>query len=144
MIPPVLRERLDSIARRWIELGWQQGDADAVLTLYAPGFIDLGNPSGRPGTAEENVAGIRELYTAFPDFDTTIEDLIIDETVGSIAIRWSAIGTHRGPFLGAAPTGQRITFAGIETLRVRDGLIVERAGEWDAHSLLRQLGLIPR
>jgi len=49
---------------------------------------------------------------------------------------------HRGLFFGAEPTGRQIMFAGIETLRVRDGLIIERAGEWDGISLLRQLGVI--
>ena len=76
------RDALARIARRWVELGWQRGDADGVLALYAPDFVDLGNPSGRPGTAAENVAGIRDLYAAFPDFDTTIADLIIDEAAG--------------------------------------------------------------
>lgn len=136
------REELVAIARHWIELGWRQGDAAGVLALYAPDFVDLGNPSGRPGTATENVAGIRDLYAAFPDFTTTIDDLIIDEVAGAVAIRWSATGTQRGRFFGAASPGRRIAFAGIETLRVRDGLIVERAGEWDAISILRQLGVL--
>lgn len=140
--PSAGREELARIARRWVELGWQQGDAAGVLALYAPEFVDLGNPSGLPGTAAENVAGIRELYVAFPDFDTTIADLIIDEMAGAVAIRWSATGTQRGPFFGAAPTGRQITFAGIETLRVRGGLIIERAGEWDAASILKQLGVL--
>jgi len=30
-----------------------------------------------------------------------------------------------------------------ETLQTCDGLIVARAGEWDAYSLLRQLGALP-
>ncbi len=53
---------------------------------------------------------------------------------------WTAIGTHTGPYLGAAPTGRRIVFKGIEIVRVRDGLITERWGEWDGLDLLAQLG----
>lgn len=142
-LSPTPREALVLIARRWVELGWQEGDAEGVLALYAPDFVDLGNPRGRPGTAAENVAGIRELYAAFPDFSTTIAELIVDEIAGSVAIRWSATGTHRGTYFGAEPTGRQITFVGIETLRVHEGLIIERAGEWDGTSLLRQLGVIP-
>jgi steroid delta-isomerase-like uncharacterized protein len=136
------RETLEAIARRWIVEGWQRGDADAILAMYAPGFVDLGNPSGQPGTREENVAGIRGLYDAFPDFHTTIEELVVDEVATSVAIRWSAVGTHLGPFFGVAPTGERITFRGIEILHIRDGLIVQRSGEWDAHDLLRQFGVL--
>ncbi len=136
------RAALALIARRWVELGWQKGHAEGVLVPYAPDFGDLGNPSGRLGTAAENVARIRELYAAFPDFTTTIADLIVDEFAGAVAICWSATGTHRGAFFGTEATGRQITFAGIETLRVRDGLIIERAGEWDTSNLLRQLGVL--
>jgi predicted ester cyclase len=41
--------------------------------------------------------------------------------------------------MGAAPTGRRITFAGIEIIRVENERIVERWGEWDGIDLLRQL-----
>jgi len=136
------RAALIALAERWIVAGWQRGDAEATLRLYAPDFVDLGHPSGRPGTGAENVAGIRALYAAFPDFDTTITELIVDTESGAVAIRWTAIGTHRAPFFGVAATGRQIMFAGIETLRIRDGLIVARAGEWDAYGLLRQLGAL--
>ncbi len=59
-----------ALAGCWIVEGWQRGDAEAVLHLYALDFVDLGHPSGRPGTGAENVAEIRALSAAFPDFDT--------------------------------------------------------------------------
>ncbi|MBK7772473.1 MAG: ester cyclase [bacterium] len=51
---------------------------------------------------------------------------------GTIAVRWTAVGTHRGAYLGAEPTGKRITFKGIEVIRV-PGRADHRAvgGEWD-------------
>jgi steroid delta-isomerase-like uncharacterized protein len=136
------RETLERVARRWIVEGWQRGDADAVLAMYALDFVDLGAPNGRPSTRDENVAGIRSLYTAFPDFHATIDELVIDESAASVTIRWSAVGTHRGPFFGVAPTGREIIFRGIEILLIRDGWIVQRSGEWDAYGLLRQLGVV--
>jgi len=69
--------------------------------------------------------------------------LIVNIETGAVAIRWTVTGTHRTPFLGIAAIGRRIAFAGIEPLRIRDGLIVERSGEWAAYSLLRQLGALP-
>ncbi len=136
----VTREALTAIARRWIELGWRKGDAEAVRALYARDFVDLSRPDGRIGTRDDNVAGIVELYAAFPDFTAEIEDLIIDAETGSVAIRWSASGTHLGAFMETAPSGRRIMFRGIETLRVRGELIIERAGEWDGIDILRQIG----
>jgi steroid delta-isomerase-like uncharacterized protein len=140
--PAHTAEQLAALARRWIEVGWQRGDTEATRALYAPGFVDLGAPDGRAATAEGNIAGIAELYVAFPDFYATVEDLIVDAPAGKVAVRWSATGTHRGPFMGVAPTGRRITFRGIETLRIEDGLIAERAGEWDGIAILQQLGAL--
>ncbi len=36
--------------------------------------------------------------------------------------------------------GRTVRFKGIEIIRIRDGLIVERWGEWDGIDLLEQLG----
>ena len=122
-------EQLAAIARRWMEEGWRRGDAQAVYAMYAPRFVDLGAAEGRAATREGNVEGIVALYRAFPDFYATVDDLIVDAAAGKVAVRWSATGTHRGAFMGVAATGRRVVFRGIETLRVEDGLIVERAGE---------------
>ncbi len=133
------RKELEAIAERWIDEGWRKGDADAVLKMYAPAFVDLSSPYGERGTREQNVQGIRALYAAFPDFHTEIDDLIVDVDAGKVAVRWSSTGTHQGDFFGYASTGRQIVFHGIESLRIVDGLIVERAGEWDGIEILRQI-----
>jgi steroid delta-isomerase-like uncharacterized protein len=139
----VTRVELEALTQRWIEEGWRKGDAEAVLALYAPDFVDFSNPyaapGGRPGTGAQNVAGIRALYEAFPDFYTEIDDLVIDVEAGKVAVRWTATGTHRGDFLGVAPSGRQVVFHGIETLRIADGMITERAGEWDGIAILNQI-----
>jgi predicted ester cyclase len=56
-----------------------------------------------------------------------------------LAIRWSATGTHRGSFFGVAPTGRRVTFHGIEIVRIADGRIAERWGEWNGEEIREQL-----
>ena len=84
---------------------------------------------------------LTEFFAAFPDFHTDIEDLVVDESCGTVAVRWSARATQRGPYLGVPPTGQAVEFAGIEILRIAEGRIVERWGEWDGMGLLAQLDL---
>ena len=133
-------EQLADTARRWVEGGWQNGDAEAVYAMYAPEFVDLGAAEGRAATREGNIEGIRWLYRAFPDFFATVDDLIVDAEARKVVVRWSATGTHRGEFMGIAATGKRVEFRGIEALRVEGGLIVERAGEWDGIGILEQLG----
>jgi steroid delta-isomerase-like uncharacterized protein len=132
---------LATLARRWLEQGWQSGDPAVVDALHAPDFVDH-DPGGRTPDNAGFKLGIAALYAAFPDLQARVEDLVVDEGRATVAVRWSASGTHTGPYLGAAPTGRRVAFKGIEILRVRDGRIAERWGEWDGIELLGQLGRI--
>jgi steroid delta-isomerase-like uncharacterized protein len=130
-----------TIARRWMIEVWQRGNVAAVDDLHAPDFVDS-SPAGRAADREGYKAGVAELYAAFPDFCAAVDDLIVDAAAGRVAIRWTASGTHQGAFLGAPPTGRRITFRGIDILRIEGGQIVERWGEWDGIDLLHQLGML--
>jgi steroid delta-isomerase-like uncharacterized protein len=130
---------LRAIAHRWIEEGWRRGNAAVVDELHAPGFVDH-DSAGRPSDNEGFKQGIVRLYTAFPDLEARVDDLVVDAEAGAVAVRWSAAGTHRGTYLGAEPTGKMIHLKGIEILRIRDGRITERWGEWDGIELLNQLG----
>ncbi len=132
-------DQLRAIARRWIAEGWRKGNADIVDELHSPNFVDH-SPSGRTPDREGFKQGIRELFAAFPGFRGVIEDLVVDAASSKVAIRWSAAGTHRGAFMRVEPAGRSITFTGIEIIRIENGLIVERWGEWDGIDLLKQLG----
>lgn len=153
------RAQLAELARRWVEQGWSAGGSPPgaiVDELHHPDFID--HDSG--GRAPDNAgfrAGIVALLAAFPDLVATVRDVVVepgadgDETCagasgaacGTVAVRWTAIGTHRGDYLGAAPSGRRISFKGIEVIGVQGGRITERWGEWDGLELLGQLGQWP-
>ena len=124
---------------RWMEELWQKGNLDAIEELHAPEFRDR-SPAGRDPDNAGFRDGLRELYAAFPDFEAVIEDLVVEAASGKVALRWSARGTHRGAFLGWAPTGRTIVFRGIEILRLENGTLIERWGEWDGLDLIEQLG----
>ena len=137
---PDERVAIETIARRWIEEIWRPGDLATFDELHAPEFRDR-SAAGRGDTRDDYRRMLQAFYIAFPDFDTTIVDLVVDESRAIVAIRWTARGTHRGAYLGVAPSGRAIDFAGIEIVRVVGGRVVERWGEWDGMSLLAQLGL---
>ncbi len=69
-----------------------------------------------------------------------IDELVVDVTTSKVAVRWMATGTHQGEFLGLVPTSKRVTFRGIEIVRIEGKQIVERWGEWNGIELLQQLG----
>jgi predicted ester cyclase len=53
-------------------------------------------------------------------------------------------GTHRGEFMGIAPTGKHVTVTAITIFRVEEGKIAELWNNVDALGLLQQLGAIPQ
>lgn len=134
-------QELQSVAERWIRQVWQEAQFDAIDQLHHPHFIDR-DPAGRSPDRDGFKAGVTQLYSAFPDFVAVAEDIITEPARGYVVIRWTAHGTHEGEFLGQAPTGQYIEFSGIEILRIEEGLIIERWGEWDGIGLAQQLGAL--
>ena len=135
------RKDLERIANTWIEEGWRRGNSGVVDELHAPDFVDH-DPGGRSSDNEGFKLGIERLFAAFSDLQAEVEDRVVDADTDSVAVRWSASGTHRGPYLGAEPSGRTVLFKGIEIIRIRDGLITERWGEWDGIDLLEQLGRV--
>jgi predicted ester cyclase len=53
-------------------------------------------------------------------------------------------GTHRGEFMGIAPTGREVKFTGLTIDRVVDGKIVENWIEGDLQDLLQQIDAVVR
>ena len=131
-------ETLQRVALEWMDRIWRQHEIDAIDVLHAPNFVDR-SPGGRGSDNASYKRGIAKFYLAFPDWSADTEDLIVDVRSGTVALRWSAAGTHSAEYLGVPPTQRRITFQGIEILRIEDGRIVERWGEWDGLGLLAQL-----
>jgi predicted ester cyclase len=87
--------------------------------------------------AEQSKRRITAWRTAFPDFFTTIEQLLADGDW--VAFRLRHCGTHRGEFLGVAPTGRQVEFTSLVFNRVTDRVVVENWGLHDNETLLKQL-----
>lgn len=81
------------------------------------------------------------LFSAFPDPQFTVEDLIAE--ADQVVARWTFRGTHRGPFAGIPPTGKQIQMTGITIYRLRDAKIAEARSNIDQLGLLQQLGVLP-
>jgi steroid delta-isomerase-like uncharacterized protein len=124
------RANLESIAKKWITLWCSPVDWGLFDRLHAEQFEDCSS-AGRPATKKGFAQGLAELARAFPDLQTTVERLVIDETKSQVAVRWSSRGTNKTRFLGVGPTDQLTVITGIEIIEVQDDRIVRRWGEWD-------------
>ncbi len=81
------------------------------------------------------------FFTGFPDFRLEVEDLLAE--ADRVAARWTFRGTHRGEFLGIAPTGRRVSISAVEVNRVAGGKVTEHWVVLDQLGLLQQPGAIP-
>jgi predicted ester cyclase len=82
--------------------------------------------------------GSAVFRSAFPDLQTAVKDLIAEGD--KVVIHWESRGTHRGEFMGLAPTQKPVTLSGIT--RVVGGKCVEDWTQFDALGLLQQLGAV--
>ena len=135
-------EENKAIVRRFLEGIFTQGNPDVVDGLAAPGFV-VHDPSSEAGEVDaEGVKGsIAWSHGAFPDLRVTIEDQVAEG--GKVATRWTVRGTHRSEMMGAAATGNRVTFTGTQTDFISGGKIVESWSNWDTLGMLRQIGAVP-
>ena len=82
-----------------------------------------------------------EFHTAFPDWREEIVELVAEGS--TVAGRFKCSGTHRGEFLGEAPTGKRIEVDEVFFLQVEGGTFVDFWALEDSLNRMRQLGLLP-
>jgi predicted ester cyclase len=130
----------ETIARRLIEEGFNQGNLDVCDDLTADDLVEHQNfgPGHAPG-AEGVKAVISSLRRGFSDFHLEIEDLAVDGD--KVWLRMAGSGINDGPFMGNAPTGRKMCTDVFDVIRVRDGKIVEHWGVPDRLGTLFQLGL---
>ena len=93
--------------------------------------------SSKPFGWDEWRASLEEFTRAFPDGQHVIEEVLVDGSHGISRCRFT--GTHTGEFLGLAPTGTKVSIAGIHIDRFQGDMLVAHRGQLDMHGLLEQL-----
>lgn len=136
---PSVRRRNKAVVRRMMD-AFNTGDTDIIDEVQAPDYFESvpfpGEGHGREALKEQ----IRQLHAAFSDLH--FEELSCVAEGDIVVLRHRMTGIHRAPFLGAAPTGRRISYPGIEINRLRDGLIIEHVGSSDVLEFLDALGVL--
>ena len=130
-----------AVVRRNTEEVQGGGNFEVFEELFADDFLDH---TPQPGRTPDK-AGARQLYkilrAAFPDFHAQIHWQLAD---GDRVTTYKTYhGTHRGEFLGVAPTGRKIHFETVDVMRVRNGKITDHWGVANLLWLAQQIGLVP-
>jgi predicted ester cyclase len=121
---------------------YNRRDLSAIERAYAPN-VRWHGPSNREGYGRADVRAMaRGLLATFPDLGLHVDEVywMGSEPEGySVAVRWTALGTHRGYGLYGAPTNRRVHVWGLQQLYLREGRIVEDWMLFNEFDVLAQL-----
>jgi steroid delta-isomerase-like uncharacterized protein len=136
MIPPT---NTQLVQRFWDEI-WNRGDLTHIDEIVAPGFnliVSIGTLQGPEGLKR----WFTGLHAAFPDLQFTLDEVISEGN--AVVTRWTAHGTHTGPFNNVPPTGRQITLTGVSIFKIDDTTqrIIEDRSIEDSLGLMQQLGM---
>ena len=125
--------------RRFYEEVWDKGNTEFAYEVFADDYVrhDLRATAAIPGPAgQKKIAD--DFRAAFPDLRMRV-DFLFGEGEWVVA-RWTATGTHTGPWGGVEPTGRPIVFSAVNVVRFDDGKVVEIWNHRDDLGLMEQLG----
>lgn len=101
------------------------GNLAVLDNIMATDYVDNDALPGQP----QGLKGYKQIFAyilnAFPDCKLTIDDMIAEGD--KVVVRSTMRGTHKGEYLGIAPTGKEITATAINIYRIVDGKLLE---EW--------------
>jgi steroid delta-isomerase-like uncharacterized protein len=130
-----------ALVRRFIEEIFNKGNLEVAAEILTPDYVHHDPTTHEYGSGMEGFKQMISFYRQAFDLQIVLEDQIAAED--KVVDRWTGHGTHRGEFMGLAPTGKKITATGISIHRIAGGRIAETWNCYDALGMLRQLGLIP-
>ncbi|MGB3327425.1 MAG: ester cyclase family protein [Thermomicrobiales bacterium] len=133
------RDAIKALATRVLTEGFGQGMLAVVDEAYASESAIHHRPGGLG--AAEGVDAIkdvmREIRGAYPDMEVTAEEVLSDGR--TVVVRYTCNATFTNPLFGIEPTGERVTYDGINTFLFSCGKVIESWSELDS---LTMLGLV--
>ena len=128
----------DRIAIETLYRAFTEHDPDLLDKAVSDDWWDIPLAPGQAPGREGMKPLIRAFSAAFPDARVTIYELI--GAPGRAAVRGEITGTHKGEWLGIAPTGSRFTLAIHEFHHVHNGRITHTWHMEDWFGWLHQVG----
>ncbi len=127
---------------RFFEEVFNGGHLAVVDEIKTPNYVfhDLSLSKTIRGP-EEFKQYIKTFRTAFPDLQSTIEEVIAEGE--QVTVRFTFTGTQRGPLMGIPPLGKQVRVSAMLFARLVNGRFVEGYINYDALGMMQQLGVIP-
>ena len=129
-----------ALHKRWGEEVASKGNVDVLDEILAADFVDH-DPAPDQGPGIEGLKDFfRSFRTAFPDLEASVDEMVA--TDDHVTMRYTVRGTHRGEFMGVAPTGRKIEAPAMQLARIENGKVTERWGVTDQSKILEQIGAL--
>ncbi len=125
---------------------FMQRDTTRIGEFYAPEFLSHNQDEGGGSVTKIDHEQMKDMWERSKENDPgrlLINDLIIctDQfVVARVTLKGSSVVKPRD---GSEPERRPYTASAIDIYRIKDGKVVERWGNSDMVSILRQLGLLP-
>lgn len=131
-----VRQEMTAIFEQMLE-AMNRHDLDACVACYAKDaeLQDARFPEPARGTDIVR-EGFSYWFAAFPDVEVSVKNLFIDPP--QLAVEWVFDATHKGEYLGVAPSGKRVRVLTAAHFKIEDGLVTRDFSLFDATGL-RQL-----
>jgi steroid delta-isomerase-like uncharacterized protein len=110
---------------------WHTHDVAGVVACISESC----NSGGKEGIRRE----LEVFFTAFPDLELTLEDILAEEN--KVATRVTMRGTQQGTLMGIPATGKSVVVKANHLFTLENGLIIARYGQMDRLELMQQLGM---
>jgi steroid delta-isomerase-like uncharacterized protein len=123
---------------------WNAHDLDAIMAMHAPDMVFENHTAGESAVGEEARDHIGAIFETWPDIEFSTRRLYVREDL--VVQEWAATATHANQMkrgnLTAEPTGNRVTWNGLDVIPFEDGLVKRKDVYSDSVSILRQVGLL--
>jgi predicted ester cyclase len=128
-----VREQNKGVVKQVLD-AFNAGDPSKVDRLHSASLRDH---SPVPATGKGGLPALKEqitgIHKAFKGAKFEVETLAADGDI--VVLRWKMSGTHVAQMFDGAKANQKpVTVRGTETLRVKDGVIVEHHSTFDRAS----------
>ena len=122
---------------------WNRHDVEAILALHTDDAVFENHTSGGVAVGKAAIRVLLEqVFATFPDLSFATRRAYFGESLA--VVEWTASATHARPVARGTqtfpPTGNTLSWNGVDVMPIRDGLIARKDVYADSISFLRQLG----
>jgi steroid delta-isomerase-like uncharacterized protein len=123
---------------------WNAHDLDTIMSLHAPDMVFENHTAGERAEGAAVREHIDAIFQSWPDIRFETRRAYVRD--GLVVQEWTATATHQNTMrrgdLVAEPTGETVSWDGLDVIPFADGLVKRKDVYSDSVSILRQVGLL--